>query len=83
MLVIDFEFDEYTVAESSGFVEIAVIISGGSSAIPISVIVTAIEQSATGKEHIVTWLDIITGLDWTELDWTTGVPLYRIKSYTL
>ena len=63
VLVIDLEFNEYTIAESSGFVEIAVIISGGSSAIPISVIVTAIEQSATGKEHIVTWLDIITGLD--------------------
>ena len=83
VLVIDFEFKEYTVAESSGFVEIVVIISGGSSAIPIRVIVTAIEQSATGKEHIITWLHTVTGLDWTGLDWITGVPLYGIGSSTL
>ena len=51
MLVIDFEFNQYTVHESSGFVELAVSISGGSSTTPISVMVTTVEQSATGKEY--------------------------------
>ena len=52
MLVINFDFNQYTVAELSGFVEVAVIISGGSSTTPITVMVTAIEQSATGKGYI-------------------------------
>ena len=51
MLVIDFEFNQYTVIELSGFVELAVTISGGSSTTPISVMVTTIEQSATGEEY--------------------------------
>lgn len=50
-LVIDFELNQYTVAESSGFVEIVVTISGGSSTTPISVMVITSEQSATGEEH--------------------------------
>ena len=52
MLVIGFKFTEYTVAESSGIVQLTVTLSGGSSITPISVMVTTIELSATGEEYI-------------------------------
>ena len=40
MLVVEFESEQYTGSESSGFVEIVVIISGGSSTTPISAVIT-------------------------------------------
>ena len=49
-LRVEFKSNEFTVTESSGFVEVAVTISGGSSTTPINVMVTTSEQSATGKE---------------------------------
>ena len=49
MLVVEFESEEYIGSESSGFAEIVVIISGGSSTTPISVMMTAIERTATGE----------------------------------
>ena len=52
MLVVEFESEQYTGSESSGFVEVVVIISGGSSTKPISVMVTTIERTATGDEYI-------------------------------
>ena len=48
MLVVEFKSKPYTVSESSGFVEVAVIILGGSSTLPISVMVTTSERTATG-----------------------------------
>ena len=48
----EFESKQYTGTESSGFVEVIVIISGGSSTSPISVMVTTSEQTATGKGYI-------------------------------
>ena len=52
VLVVEFDSPQYTGSESSGFVEAVVIISGGSSTIPISVTVdiTAARQTASGKE---------------------------------
>ena len=53
MLVVEFESEQYTGSESSGFVEVVVLILGGSSATPISVMLTSIERTATGAEiHI-------------------------------
>ena len=51
-LVVEFESDQYNGSESSGFVEVVVIISGGSSTSPISVMVTTSEQTATGEGYI-------------------------------
>ena len=51
VLVMEFGLREYTVSESSGFAEVVIITSGGSSTIPINVTVTPIELSATGKQH--------------------------------
>ena len=48
MLVVEFKSKSYTVSESSGFEEVVVIISGGSSTSPISVMVTTSERTATG-----------------------------------
>ena len=46
-----FQSEQYIGSESSGFVEVVVIVSGGSSTIPISVMVTITTagQSATGN----------------------------------
>ena len=60
MLVVEFKKGQYTGSESSGFVEVVVIISGGSSTSPISVMVTTIEQTATGKEYIKSQHNITT-----------------------
>ena len=49
MLVVEFESEQYEGFESSGFVEV-VVISGGSSTTPISVMITSIERTATGAE---------------------------------
>ena len=48
VLVIGLENKRYTGSESSGFVEVVVIISGGSSTTPISVMVAFNERSAAG-----------------------------------
>ena len=54
MLVVEFESGQYTGSESSGFVEVVVIISGGSSTISISVMITitTARQSAGGEGYI-------------------------------
>ena len=55
VLVINFTSEQFTVTESSGLVEVMVMMEGGTSTSPISVIVTPSEQSpvsATGKECI-------------------------------
>ena len=54
MLVVEFESEQYTGSESSGFVEVVVIISGGSSTTPISVMMTIITRgrSAAGEGYI-------------------------------
>ena len=51
-LVVGFVTDQFFGSESSGFVEIAVNISGGSSTTPISVMVTTTERTAKGEEYI-------------------------------
>ena len=51
MLVVKFESERYTGSESSGFVEVVVIISGGSSTTPISVMITISNRSATGNRQ--------------------------------
>ena len=52
VLVVEFKSNQFSATESSGFAEIAVTISGGSSTTPISIMVTTSEQSATGKGYI-------------------------------
>ena len=52
VLVIEFQSEQYIGSESSGIVEVAVIISGGSSTTPISVMVTTTGHTARGKEYI-------------------------------
>ena len=52
MLVVQFTKKQYTGSESSGHVEVVVIISGGSSTSPISVMVTTSERTATGEGYI-------------------------------
>ena len=52
VLVVEFKSDQYTVSESSGFVEVVVIILGGSSTSPISVMVTTRERTATGDLEV-------------------------------
>ena len=51
MLLVGYESKSYTGYESSRFIEVDITISGGLSAIPISVMVNATDISATGKEH--------------------------------
>ena len=53
VLVIEFESEQYTGSEPSRSVEVVVIISGGSSAIPININVTIRtgEQSAQREEY--------------------------------
>ena len=43
-----FELLIYSTSESSGSTEVTVTISGGLSAIPITIMVTTTEQTATG-----------------------------------
>jgi len=55
VLVIHFAFNQFTGTELSGLVEVMVMMEGGISTSPISVIVTPSEQtsaSAIGKEYI-------------------------------
>ena len=54
MLVVEFESGQYTGSESSRFVEVVVIISGGSSTTPISVMITITTagQSASSERYI-------------------------------
>ena len=52
MLVVEFEYEEYIGSESSGFVEVVVIISGGFSTTPISVMMNTIERTARGEGYI-------------------------------
>ena len=49
MLIVGYGIRTYFGHESSGFIEVDVTISGGLSAIPITVIVNTTEQSARGK----------------------------------
>ena len=53
VLVVEFESEQYTGSESSGFVEVVVIISGGLSTTSISVMMTITTggQSAAGEGH--------------------------------
>ena len=51
MLVVEFKSDQYYGSESSGFVEVTVTLSGGTSTTPISVLVTTTGQSATGDRY--------------------------------
>ena len=51
MLVIEFESEQYTGSESSGFVEVTVMLNG-SSTTPISVMMTMTEWTATGEGYI-------------------------------
>ena len=51
MLLVGFGFRSYFGYESSGSIEVAVTISGGLSATPISVMVITTGQTATGKGH--------------------------------
>ena len=57
MLVVEFESEQYTGSESSGFVEVVVIISGGLSTTPISVMITTMilqsKNSAESKKCII------------------------------
>ena len=52
VLVVEFKSDQFSATESSGSIGIIIIISGGSSTTPISVMVTTSERSATGKGYI-------------------------------
>ena len=53
VLVVEFKSSQFVATESSGYVEIKVTISGGSSTTPISIMVTTSDkQSATGKGYI-------------------------------
>ena len=55
MLVISLTSEQFAGTESSGLVEVMVMMEGGTSISPISIIVTPSEQSpvsATGKEYI-------------------------------
>ncbi|XP_065918207.1 adhesion G-protein coupled receptor V1-like isoform X2 [Dysidea avara] len=45
VLIMEFEYKRFVGSESSGHIEVVVIISGGSSIIPIEVVVTPFEQS--------------------------------------
>ena len=55
MLVINLVSEQFTGTESSGLVEVKVVMVGGTSTSPIIVIITPSQQSplsATGMEHI-------------------------------
>ena len=52
VLMVEFESEQYSGSESSGFIEVVVRITGGTSTTPITVTVTPSVQSivsATGK----------------------------------
>ena len=51
MLVVEFESEQYTGSESSGFIEVTVMLNG-SSTTPINVMITMTERSATGEGYI-------------------------------
>ena len=63
MLVVEFESGQYTGSESSGFVEVVVMISGGSSTTPISVMLITIERTATGAGEIHTLRSVYQFID--------------------
>ena len=53
MLVVEFKSNQFSTTESSGYAEIVVTISGGSSTTPFIVMVTTSDKrSATGKGYI-------------------------------
>ena len=68
MLVVEFESGQYTGSESSGFVEVIVIISGGSSTTPLSVMITisTAGQSASSEKYIINYVTLYT-IDVTEI----------------
>jgi len=45
VLVVQFASEQFTGSESSGFIEVVVEITGGTSSTPITVMVTPYEQS--------------------------------------
>ena len=53
VLVVEFESEQYTGSESSGFVEVVVVLNG-SSTTPISVMMNTSEQTATGENILMT-----------------------------
>ena len=57
-----FQSEKYIGSESSGFVEVAVIISGGSSTTPISAMVGIHGQSEKGDEIYTKYHIVITML---------------------
>ena len=57
MLVVEFESEQYTGSESSGFVEVVVVLNG-SSTTPISVMVNTIELTAIGEKLTICQLAI-------------------------
>ena len=46
MLFVQFELEQYIVMESEGYVPVGVMLSGGTSTSPITVMVTATQQSS-------------------------------------
>ena len=52
VLRVEFGSDEFVGSESSGHVEVVVIISGGSSITPIEAVVNPKRQSARGEGYI-------------------------------
>ena len=61
MLVVEFESGQYTGSESSGLVEVIVIISGGSSTTPLSVMITITTtgQSASSERYIINYVILL------------------------
>ena len=51
VLLVGYGSKSYTGYELSRFIEVDIAVSGGLSAIPISVMVNATDISATGKEY--------------------------------
>ena len=51
VLVVEFESEQYNGSELSGSVEVVVIISGGSSAIPININVTIRTSGQSAREE--------------------------------
>ena len=54
--MVEFESGEFTGSESSGFIEIVVRITGGSSITPITVTVTPSEHSPVSAAGKLVWL---------------------------
>ena len=53
VLVVEFESEQYNGSESSGLVEVVVVLNG-SSITPISVMMNTSEQTATGENTLTT-----------------------------